>query len=170
MLHSHVVAKRKRRHSQARDTPPGAKQKRRHLARFVIAREIVVLAQEEARILKHNCIGTERILLGLVPQTEGVAARILLDHSADAETVRDEVIGVLTGPGGRWRHRPADAGACSSCSPRPRGHRWACARSARSRRRGLARVVDEARRRTIIASSTRGAPVAGDVDGEGSDW
>jgi ATP-dependent Clp protease ATP-binding subunit ClpA len=52
------------------------------------ARQVVVLAQEEARTLKHNYIGTEHILLGLVREDEGVAARILLDFDADAERVR----------------------------------------------------------------------------------
>jgi ATP-dependent Clp protease ATP-binding subunit ClpA len=43
------------------------------------ARHVVVLAQDEARGLKHNYIGTEHILLGLVCENEGTAARILLD-------------------------------------------------------------------------------------------
>ena len=41
------------------------------------ARQVVVLAQEEARILKHNYIGTEHILLGLLREEEGLAARVL---------------------------------------------------------------------------------------------
>src|SRR5919204_434196 len=65
------------------------------------ARQVVVLAQEEARILKHNYIGTEHILLGLVRENEGVAARILLDFDADSEKIRNEVIRMLSGPGGR---------------------------------------------------------------------
>src|SRR5947208_1227931 len=40
------------------------------------ARQVVVLAQEEARILKHNYIGTEHILLGLLREEEGLAARV----------------------------------------------------------------------------------------------
>ena len=54
------------------------------------ARQVVVLAQDEARALKHNYIGTEHILLGLVRENEGVAARILLDFDADAEKIRNE--------------------------------------------------------------------------------
>src|ERR671930_638391 len=65
------------------------------------ARQVVVLAQEEARTLGHNYIGTEHILLGLVRETEGVAARILLDFDADSEKIRNEVIRMLSGPGGR---------------------------------------------------------------------
>src|SRR6478735_7329344 len=71
------------------------------------ARQVVVLAQEEARTLKHNYIGTEHILLGLVRENEGVAARILLDFDADSEKIRNEVIRMLSGPGGR---RPSGGG------------------------------------------------------------
>ena len=67
------------------------------------ARQVVVLAQEEARspALKHNYIGTEHLLLGLVRDNEGVAARILLDFDADSETIRNEVIRMLSGPAAR---------------------------------------------------------------------
>src|ERR687897_267413 len=65
------------------------------------ARKVVVLAQDEARSLGHNYIGTEHILLGLVRENEGVAARILLDFDADAEKIRNEIIRMLSGPGRR---------------------------------------------------------------------
>src|SRR6266545_2875508 len=65
------------------------------------ARQVVVLAQEEARTLKHNYIGTEHILLGLLRENEGVAARILLDFDAASEKIRNEVIRMLSGPGRR---------------------------------------------------------------------
>src|ERR671938_430144 len=74
------------------------------------ARQVVVLAQEEARTLKHNYIGTEHILLGLVRENEGVAARILLDFDADSEKIRNEVIRMLSGPGGRRQGQGAGAG------------------------------------------------------------
>src|ERR671918_145608 len=74
------------------------------------ARQVVVLAQEEARTLKHNYIGTEHILLGLVRENEGVAARILLDFDADSEKIRNEVIRMLSGPGGRRQGAAAGAG------------------------------------------------------------
>ena len=77
------------------------------------ARQVVVLAQEEARTLKHNYIGTEHILLGLVRENEGVAARILLDFDADSEKIRNEVIRMLSGPGGR---RQSGQGAASGAS------------------------------------------------------
>ena len=51
------------------------------------ARRVVVLAQEEARMLNHNYIGTEHILLGLIHEGEGVAAKALesLGISLEAE-------------------------------------------------------------------------------------
>src|SRR5574339_726432 len=73
------------------------------------ARQVVVLAQEEARQLKHNYIGTEHILLGLVRENEGVAARIPLDFDADAEKIRNEIIRMLSGPGRRQSGQPGAA-------------------------------------------------------------
>src|ERR687887_2559344 len=78
------------------------------------ARQVVVLAQEEARTLKHNYIGTEHILLGLVRENEGVAARILLDFDADSEKIRNEVIRMLSGPGGRRQGQGSGAAAGTS--------------------------------------------------------
>src|SRR5207248_2680518 len=59
--------------------------------------------------LGHNHIGTEHILLGLVRDGDGVAARILRDLDADAETVRKEVIRTLSGaePLRTWESRVA---------------------------------------------------------------
>jgi ATP-dependent Clp protease ATP-binding subunit ClpC len=60
------------------------------------ARRVVVLAQEEARMLNHNYIGTEHILLGLIHEGEGVAAKALeaLDISQDAVRGQvEEIIG-----------------------------------------------------------------------------
>jgi ATP-dependent Clp protease ATP-binding subunit ClpA len=56
------------------------------------ARQVVVLAQEEARELRHNHIGTEHLLLGLLREDEnGVAVRLLGEHGLELETVRAEV-------------------------------------------------------------------------------
>src|SRR5213075_3017554 len=65
------------------------------------AKKVLELALREALSLGHNYIGTEYILLGLVRENEGVAARILLDFDADSEKIRNEVIRMLSGPGGR---------------------------------------------------------------------
>jgi ClpA/ClpB-like protein len=62
---------------------------------------VLNLAQRESLSLGHNYIGTEHILLGLVRENEGVAARILLDFDADAEKLRNEIIRMLGGPGQR---------------------------------------------------------------------
>jgi ATP-dependent Clp protease ATP-binding subunit ClpC len=64
------------------------------------AKKVLELSLREALSLKHNYIGTEHILLGLVRENEGVAARILLDFDADAEKIRNEIMRVLSGPGG----------------------------------------------------------------------
>jgi ATP-dependent Clp protease ATP-binding subunit ClpC len=55
------------------------------------ARRVVVLAQEEARLLNHNYVGTEHILLGLIREGEGVAAKALESLGISLETVRQQV-------------------------------------------------------------------------------
>ena len=55
------------------------------------ARRVVVLAQEEARMLNHNYIGTEHILLGLIHEGEGVAAKALTSLGISLEAVRQQV-------------------------------------------------------------------------------
>ncbi len=59
------------------------------------ARHTVVLAQEEARRLQHNYIGTEHILLGLIAETGGVAARVLESFGMSVEGTRQEVTGIV---------------------------------------------------------------------------
>jgi len=59
------------------------------------ARRVVVLAQEEARHLNHNYIGTEHILLGLIHEGEGVAARGLQSLDIDFDAVRSQVTEVI---------------------------------------------------------------------------
>jgi ATP-dependent Clp protease ATP-binding subunit ClpC len=61
------------------------------------AKKVLELALREAQALGHQYIGTEHLLLGLVRENSGVAARILLDFGADAETIRSEIIGLLSG-------------------------------------------------------------------------
>ena len=60
------------------------------------ARQVVVLAQEEARTLKHNYIGTEHILLGLLREEEGLAARVLESLDITVERVRETFSRPLT--------------------------------------------------------------------------
>ena len=59
------------------------------------ARRVVVLAQEEARMLNHNYIGTEHILLGLIHEGEGVAAKALESLGISLEAVRQQVEGTV---------------------------------------------------------------------------
>ena len=59
------------------------------------ARRVVVLAQEEARLLNHNYIGTEHILLGLIHEGEGVAARGLESLGISLESVRSQVVEII---------------------------------------------------------------------------
>src|SRR5438309_1310932 len=73
------------------------------------AKKVLELSLREALTLGHNYIGTEHILLGLVRENEGVAARILLDFGADADKVRSEVIRFLSGPGPRRLPEPTAA-------------------------------------------------------------
>ena len=78
------------------------------------AKKVLELALREALSLGHNYIGTEHILLGLVRENEGVAARILLDFDADSEKIRNEVIRMLSGPGSRQRSGGGQAGAAGA--------------------------------------------------------
>jgi hypothetical protein len=71
------------------------------------ARRVVVLAQEEARLLNHNYIGTEHILLGLIHDQEGVAAKALDALKISHEAVRRQVIDIVgQGEGAPSGHIP----------------------------------------------------------------
>jgi ATP-dependent Clp protease ATP-binding subunit ClpC len=59
------------------------------------ARQVVVLAQDEARALGHGYIGTEHLLLGLLREEEGLAARALEGLKVDLETARGRVAGIV---------------------------------------------------------------------------
>src|SRR5712691_9250874 len=80
------------------------------------AKKVLELALREALSLGHNYIGTEHILLGLVRENEGVAARILLDFDADADKIRNEIIRMLSGPGRRQQGGGAAPGEKSKSS------------------------------------------------------
>jgi ATP-dependent Clp protease ATP-binding subunit ClpC len=61
------------------------------------AKRVVELAVEEARQLGHNYVGTEHLLLGLIREGEGVAARVLLQMGVDRKKVREETLKLLGG-------------------------------------------------------------------------
>jgi ATP-dependent Clp protease ATP-binding subunit ClpC len=64
------------------------------------ARKVLSLAQEEAQRLKHNYIGSEHLLLGLVREREGVAAKVLSNLGVDLKEARNTVEAII-GRGGR---------------------------------------------------------------------
>src|SRR5438309_261351 len=88
---------RKDREGTGPDLPDRSDGRRTLFERFTDrARRVVVLAQEEARLLNHNYIGTEHILLGLIHEGEGVAAKALESLGIALEAVRtqrEEIIG-----------------------------------------------------------------------------
>jgi len=67
------------------------------------ARRVVVLAQDEARMLNHRYIGTEHILLGLIHEGQGVAAKALESLGISLESVREEVEQII----GRGEQAPS---------------------------------------------------------------
>jgi len=67
------------------------------------AREVVIGSQEEARRLRHNYIGTEHILLGLLRDTDGVAARALHAAGISREAARQQILGII----GEGQQQPA---------------------------------------------------------------
>ena len=66
------------------------------------ARRVVVMAQEEARTLNHNFVGTEHILLGLLREGEGLAAKALESLGIGLDAVRQQVEEII----GRGEHTP----------------------------------------------------------------
>jgi ATP-dependent Clp protease ATP-binding subunit ClpC len=67
------------------------------------ARRVVVLAQEESRLLSHNYIGTEHLLLGLLAERQGVAARALESLNVTLDAAREQVTEII-GPGQQKPH------------------------------------------------------------------
>ncbi|RDI59667.1 ClpA/ClpB-like protein [Nocardia pseudobrasiliensis] len=67
------------------------------------ARRVVVLAQEQARQMNHNYIGTEHILLGLIAEGEGIAAQVLHDLEIELTAMRADVEQII----GRGKQEPA---------------------------------------------------------------
>ncbi len=68
------------------------------------ARRVVVLAQDEAGLLNHNYIGTEHILLGLLHEGHGIAARVLESAGISLDAVRQQVEEII----GRGRQAPPE--------------------------------------------------------------
>jgi ATP-dependent Clp protease ATP-binding subunit ClpC len=85
------------------------------------AKKVLELSLREALQLGHNYIGTEHILLGLVREGEGVAARVLVDLGADLSRVRQQVIQLLSGYGGGKEGTPAGATTGQGSQEAPSG-------------------------------------------------
>ncbi len=64
------------------------------------SKKVIELAMDEARAMGHNYIGTEHLLLGLIREEEGVAARVLQNLGVDLQKVRQVTMELLGGPGG----------------------------------------------------------------------
>jgi len=91
-------------------TGEGSSVPRGHIPFTPRAKKALELALREALQMGHNYIGTEHILMGLIREGEGIAARVLFNLGADLERVRNEIIQLLSGyyasksPGSRSRH------------------------------------------------------------------
>ncbi len=59
------------------------------------ARKVIVLSQEEAKRLKHNYVGTEHLLLGLIAENEGIAAKTLKERGLEIDSVREEIRNIV---------------------------------------------------------------------------
>ncbi|MCL4385430.1 MAG: ATP-dependent Clp protease ATP-binding subunit [Actinobacteria bacterium] len=71
------------------------------------ARKVVVKAQDEARFLKQNYIGTEHLLLGIIDEQEGIAAKVFIEMGISLEEVRASVKSVITeGSSESYEHIP----------------------------------------------------------------
>jgi ATP-dependent Clp protease ATP-binding subunit ClpC len=70
------------------------------------AQKVLVLAQEEAKRFNHSFVGTEHILLGLVREGEGIAARVLLSLGVELDSIRSEVEKLI----GKGEQRPVNQG------------------------------------------------------------
>src|SRR6185437_11975845 len=139
------------------------------------ARQVVVLAQDEARTLKHNYIGTEHILLGLLREEEGLAARVLDTLDITVEEVRAQVARIVgqgdevtTGqipftPGPRrcWSWRCARRCRWATTTAAPSTSCWAwCARTRALPPASCSTLFSSSRRRHTRSSACCPAPAA----------
>jgi ATP-dependent Clp protease ATP-binding subunit ClpC len=91
------------------------------------AKQVLRLSLGEALRFGHNYIGTEHVLLGLIQEKDGVAARVLADAGADLATARAEVVRLLAeyqrraGSDGDGGHGPGDGGGQGPAGGGPSG-------------------------------------------------
>ena len=86
------------------------------------AKKVIEYSMEEARILNHNYVGTEHILLGLLREQEGVAAQVLMNLGLKLEEVREEVLNLLGHgmEGAEGSERPGGLPGASASGEAPR--------------------------------------------------
>ncbi len=72
------------------------------------AKRVLELSVEEARLFGHNYVGTEHLLLGLIREGEGVAARVLMELGADRKRVREETLKLLGGSAQAGGAKPSE--------------------------------------------------------------
>ncbi len=99
----------------------------RHVPFTPRAKTVLELSLREALKLGHNYIGTEHILLGLISEGDGVAARVLVDLGAELGAVRQQVIGLLSGSS------PGRGGQGKRLSGRAEARAWATGSYAKPR-------------------------------------
>lgn len=79
------------------------------------ARRTVILAQEESRMLNHNHVGTEHLLLALARVTDTIAGQVLEAHGVSRNTIHDKVLELVGAGSSRYNgHLPFTPGAQSS--------------------------------------------------------
>ncbi len=148
-------------------TPPGEGIASGQIPFTPRAKKVLELALREALSLGHNYIGTEHVLLGAVRENEGVAARILLGFDVDAEKIRNEVIRMLSGPGGR-REAQAQGAPVGIAGTLLDGASGLVNTVAREIEQQLARPADAGDLLIVLASVPEGL-VAGALTGLGID-
>jgi ATP-dependent Clp protease ATP-binding subunit ClpA len=116
------------------------------------AKKVLELALREALSFAHNYIGTEHILLGLIRENEGVAARVLLGFDADPEKVRNEVVRMISGPESRGREALQLAPEPLRAPARPMGAAILWARIVPEIRERLGREADAGDLLLMLAS------------------
>ncbi len=148
------------------------------------ARQVVVLAQEEARTLKHNYIGTEHILLGLLREEEGLAARVLESLDITVERVRAQVVRIVgsgeevtSGPdpvhaareeGARARSARGAVASATTTSARSTSCSASCARTRASPPASCSTSTPTRRRSATRSSACCPAPAAAARAGSGA--
>jgi hypothetical protein len=132
------------------------------------AKKVLELSMREALSLGHNYIGTEHVLLGLVRENDGVAARVLLDFDVDAETIRNELIRMLSGP--QRRGDPLDWGELEAYRPSSPALTGEFAQELERLRNEIASALDEKDLERATGARQRFAHLARAARGLESAW